>query len=261
MDDCCASQMACYFGERGEEVTAMEPQEPETPDSLLQGNDCEPTKQLAKSKNQWALENQSKLTSPGRDEFVTLLGIASLGGCFGWAGIGFAGAALGTVMFPCIGTIFGGAMATICGFALTCLVVSLFMVLRGRLPLPFAMAWAGAMSGSMSLGFFSVGSSDWVYAWAAPLMGAMGARWLTGIAGKFRLDAGSALRSWRSWRQFSIFDLLLLTTWLAIVCALGRSLLPVYEGEAGLVAFWFALSLATALGVEGLAWLLARLKD
>lgn len=200
--------------------------------------------------------------SPGETETAALATLAFSGGFYGWLGIAIAGAVFATPLFPCIGTWFGGLVAGGMAFGPTIVSLLLFVALRGRLPVATSMAWAGALAGIFSVGVLGPNSrtllplaSDPIFertalALTASLCGAIGARWTTGLAASaYKMEPGLGVRPWN---QFTIVDLLLLTTWVAIVAALVRVCVPGLLEHPVAFAVWLAVSLA-AVGIAELA--------
>lgn len=200
-----------------------------------------------------------RVTNPGDTEFEALCRVGFRGALFGWLGIIAAGA-VGGLPFLIVGAVPGAVIAGMLGAVFALLALTIFLVLRGRLPIDSLMAWAGAATGSL-LATLLFGSSTQVL-WPNPLhllLGAVGG-YLGAVGGwlasnrsilHFRMAEG---RGVRSARQFGIFDLLLVTAWLAVYFSALRwmgldSERLLYLATVGSV--WLPCT-------AGLAWFVAR---
>ncbi|MGI9458196.1 MAG: hypothetical protein ACR2NU_16655, partial [Aeoliella sp.] len=169
---------------------------------------------------------------PGHTEPRALWYLATRGGIFGTLGIALAGAALGTLAIPVVGMVVGFFEGAFVGATCAAGGASMFVATRGRVAMPFAMAWAGAAAGVVGAGTIStyhvnqlvvtLDSIRLLETGILSVCGAAGGCWMTkmGLRG-IHLSQG---RGTRSWWQFGVIDLLLITTWLAIVSTLIKLL-------------------------------------
>jgi len=193
--------------------------------------------------------------TPGDTEPAALLLLARRGACYGWLGIVLAGALFATPFFPCIGTWFGGMVGGVTGFGPTLAAALLFVVLRGRLPMPTAMAWAGGVSGFLGIramglpgGRLTAEPMLLAIACTPSLCGALCARWVTGLALKrYVLSEGLGTRGWR---QFTIIDLLLITTLVAVLATTLRFALPDVLTQPEVLLLGLLISIGSAAVAE-----------
>lgn len=201
--------------------------------------------------------------TPGETEPAALLLLARRGAFFGWLGIVLAGALFATPFFPCIGTWFGGMVGGVMGIGPTLAAALLFGVLRGRLPMPTAMAWAGGVTGFLGIRAMGMPTgrllADPMYvamACAPSLCGALCARWVCGL-GLHRYVLAEGLGS-RGWRQYSIIDLLLITTLAAVLATTLRFALPDVLSQPEVLVLGLLISIGSAAVAEFAATALRR---
>lgn len=210
----------------------------------------------------WAEENDLYGTpqrSPGRTEPRALATVALQGGFFGWLGIVLAGGLFGTFFFPCFGTWVGGIIAGAMGVGPAILSALLYVAARGRISLPTAMCCAGGVTGTLSLASLDGVSSPLMLASYTPTVigllmipATLGALCGRGVASfgikRLRLSEG---RGAREWRHFSIVDLMLVTTWVAVVASTLRLAAPHWIVAPAALSILFLVSLGAAALVEG----------
>lgn len=188
------------------------------------------------------------LNKPGDTEAEALTTVACHAFLFGLLGTALAGAALGTLMFPLLGTIAGFLMACIGGIVPCLLAALLYATSRGRISSKFAMAWAGAATG---VGCFANAGPIpfmWVICTISGLFGAVGARLATRRAVRsYHFEEGLGKRTLR---QFAIVDLMLLTVWLAVCLTVVRIFARVMEWTGTTILTSLAISLVCAWIVE-----------
>lgn len=197
--------------------------------------------------------------SPGDNEFDALSAIARNAGWMGFLGIIASGAALGTVIYPLVGTIAGAFWAGVMGLVPAVVAIALYIISRGRLSPRVAMSWAGAAAGA-GCGLVAIEGS-YTHPVMAILMvsipglcGAIGGRWgaAKGVA-KYRIVEG---RGYRRLSQFAIVDMLLVTAWLAGVLTLMQIFVRVARVNWSVLGVWIAASVISTGTVSGFAWLL-----
>ncbi|MEM8946133.1 MAG: hypothetical protein AAGD11_13245 [Planctomycetota bacterium] len=202
-------------------------------------------------------------TNPDSFRWPKFLANALAGWLFTWLGIALAGGMFGTCLFPIVGTIIGFILAGMAGGFTSLLGICLHVAMRGRLPLRISANFAGAAAGFTSWG--GIGSGDVAspsretlgFQVVTTQLGSLGAVIATAIVlrliGRTRL--GNAARPW----QFSILDLLVFTTWFALVLMAYR----VWAGPELLndnSEMYVATLVLSAMAItELLSWLYRRL--
>lgn len=192
----------------------------------------------------------------GDNERQVLTVMATYSFLWGWLGTALAGATLGTLMLPLIGTVLGFLSAGIGGIVPCILTSLLYAISRGRISPKLTMAWGGAMTGvgcfaqlmpwPILLGFGAV----------AGVFGATGARLSTRRSLKrYQFEEGLGMRSYH---QFSILDLMLLTVWLALFLTALQIVTRIAMAPWSTTLACLAISLACALAIETVAQLSGR---
>ncbi|MCO6042502.1 hypothetical protein NG895_01145 [Aeoliella sp. ICT_H6.2] len=191
-----------------------------------------------------------KTRSPGDTELAALWNIAWRGTLAGWWGAALAGGAVGTLVLPVLGTVMGFVVPVVVGPGPMLLAGLQFAVLRGRIPITWLMTWAGVLTGMVTLNCLLPPNTHrdfpsqliLIVQTIAGFCGGVGARLMTKRSiRKFDLAEGLGTRSWQ---RFGVLDLLLQTTWVAIVVAFVKTW--ELEKSVGITLAWFGLSAAVA---------------
>ncbi|QDU58299.1 hypothetical protein [Aeoliella mucimassa] len=222
---------------------------PDDPQSLrLDESDREELEQIGDQHDAYLqeLKEQQKIHSqtPGVSEVDALLNLAWRGYWAGVLGTALGGAVPATFIFPCVGTLLAFFTFGFVAIFLALFAAILYVLLRGRLSVLNAMTWAGAMSGCLVVeDQIGAGHVDDVLGWLAMtlagLSGGVGARVMVRRSlRKYKRVEGRGSRIW--WR-FELKDLLIQTTFIAVVVAMLKL--------SGLLYWLGAISLAAGVSV------------
>lgn len=172
---------------------------------------------------------------------------------FGYIGTVVGGGAMGCLLIPVLGAVFGMAFAAASGAIPILLAGGLMLIVRHRISMVAVATWAGSLAGAACISTASgMGPRPEVLAFSsvAAVFGGVGARWLAARAAG-RVAPSAVDERWK--RQFTIRDSLLLTGWFAVLMTALQLYVRVADVSWVVAGAMVATSLVVTLVIEGFA--------